>query len=387
MRELSIGKIKKGITMRDKIAWELLAISIVLVLVLVTSCMTPCIAVHNPSTNNSSFGDTFTSENITALLHHSMPIDNDMRFENNEERDDCEGVNNGDSPEDAPSIKNITTQSIKTTSLSENVKKFRTDTAPELDWYQPCDGGDNLINFYINVADVETSNIKSATLTLSVYDVDIPGSSGCGPEIDQVYFNGHYLGTLTGANSQWSTCTFTVNPSYIIEGANSVKIYIDTTGSGCWCVECDWGELTVEVTETAKTPWILVHGWKGDPTNWKTFEKFLQDNDIIYRTVKLSDGPPEKRADELDKKIEDMHWDKFNIVAHSQGGLDARAYIHKRKEDKKKTNVKNLVMIGTPNHGSAMAHFIPLYTWGRWLTPGNVERFNRKTSNVKGVDY
>ena len=153
----------------------------------------------------------------------------------------------GDLPGDAPPAKNVTTQSIKTTSLSENIKKFRTDTAPELDWYQPCDGGDNLIDFYINVTGIDVSEIKSATLTLRVWDVDIPGTSDCGPEIDKVYFNGHYLGSLTGANEQWSTCTFTVDPSYIVEGANSVKIYIDTTGSGCWCVECDWGELTVQI--------------------------------------------------------------------------------------------------------------------------------------------
>jgi len=83
-----------------------------------------------------------------------------------------------DSSGDAPS-KNMTRILPQTRATSENVKKFRTDTAPELDWYQPCAGGDNLINFYIKVHDVDVSSIKSATLTLAVWDVDYDCGTAC----------------------------------------------------------------------------------------------------------------------------------------------------------------------------------------------------------------
>jgi len=164
-----------------------------------------------------------------------------------------------DSPEDAPPKDrprlSSRTASSQIASTSENVKTFRTDTAPELDWYQPCNGGDNLIDFYINVHDVDVSTIKSATLTLAVWDVDYYCGGACGGlcERDAVYINGHRLTTpelyLTGANNQWSTCTFNVEPEWIIEGDNYVEIDIDLLSRRCWCVECDWGELRLELVD------------------------------------------------------------------------------------------------------------------------------------------
>jgi triacylglycerol esterase/lipase EstA (alpha/beta hydrolase family) len=46
------------------------------------------------------------------------------------------------------------------------------------------------------------------------------------------------------------------------------------------------------------------------------------------------------------------HSDKVNIVPHSKGGLDARWYIAHSNSDK----VANLVMIGTPNEGTAASY-------------------------------
>ena len=164
-----------------------------------------------------------------------------------------------DRPEDAPpagssiSISSTAPLVMTSTSLSSNIQSFRTDTGPELDWYQPCSGGDHLINFYINVHDVDISSITAATLTLAVWDVDyicgVPGQC----ERDSVYLNGHRLMTpeayLTGANNQWSTCTFNVDPEWIIEGDNYVEIHIDLLTGWRWCVTCDWGELSIETEE------------------------------------------------------------------------------------------------------------------------------------------
>ena len=123
------------------------------------------------------------------------------------------------------------------------------------------DSGDNLDKylFWPNTIEpdipVQTndSDIQSAVLTLSIYDVDEYCGSVCGGvcEVDTVYFNGHYLGTLTGANNQWSTTTFILDPSWVngevggSPGINHVKIIIDTASHKCWAVECDWVQLII----------------------------------------------------------------------------------------------------------------------------------------------
>jgi hypothetical protein len=166
-----------------------------------------------------------------------------------------------DKPEDAPpagssiSISSTAPLVMTSTSSSSNTKTFRTDTGPELDWYQPCSGGDNLIDFNINVHDVDISAIESARLALSVWDVDYNCGGACWGvcERDTVYLNGHRLTSpvayLTGANNQWSSVSFDVDISWIVEGNNYIQIFIDTLSYYCWCVTCDWGELQLEVAE------------------------------------------------------------------------------------------------------------------------------------------
>lgn len=97
------------------------------------------------------------------------------------------------------------------------------------------------------------SDIYSAEFTLSIYDVDEYCGGACNGvcEVDPVYFNGHYLGTLTGANNQWSTTTFILDPSWVngevggSPGINHVKIVIDVDSQSCWAVECDWVQLII----------------------------------------------------------------------------------------------------------------------------------------------
>jgi hypothetical protein len=140
---------------------------------------------------------------------------------------------------------------VRFPAASPNILTFRTDTHPELDFYQPCNGGDNSIIFPINVHGVTAGTITTAILTLAVWDVDFNCNGACNGlcERDEVSLNGHRLTTptpfLTGANDQWSTCTFNVDPSWIIDGDNTVVIDIDLQSRSCWCVSCDWGELTV----------------------------------------------------------------------------------------------------------------------------------------------
>jgi len=123
--------------------------------------------------------------------------------------------------------------------------KFRVDEGGSLDQYLALDNSP--IIFYIDVGDFKPDPTISPKpkLTLRVFDVDARGMDECGPEVDVVIINNHYLGTLTGANEQWSTVTFDVHPSYIVDGKNLVQIFIDTTGSECWAVQVDFGILKI----------------------------------------------------------------------------------------------------------------------------------------------
>jgi hypothetical protein len=56
---------------------------------------------------------------------------------------------------------------------------------------------------------------------------------------------------LTGADDQWSTTTYILDPSWVngevdgSPGINHVKIIIDTASQECWAVECDWVQLII----------------------------------------------------------------------------------------------------------------------------------------------
>lgn len=54
----------------------------------------------------------------------------------------------------------------------------------------------------------------------------------------------------------------------------------------------------------------------------------------------------------VNKILSVTHSTKVNIVSHSKGGLEARWYVTHSKMDK----VANLVMLGTPNLGTAAAY-------------------------------
>ena len=110
---------------------------------------------------------------------------------------------------------------------------------------------DGSIDFVITVD--QALVVSTAYLILSTFDVDYSGAvTLCPyPEIDRVYINGHYLGTLTGANNSWSINTFTVPIRYInAPGDNAIRVEIDALNAAqgvglCWCVEVDWGKITV----------------------------------------------------------------------------------------------------------------------------------------------
>ncbi|MHA2334750.1 MAG: CARDB domain-containing protein, partial [Candidatus Hodarchaeales archaeon] len=148
-------------------------------------------------------------------------------------------------------------------SISPRGKSFFTDTGFNLDQYLCNTQGP--IQFDIDV-DIEIDPNDPevfAELTLRVYDVDVlggEGTTGCGednftpycpPEVDQVFINNHFIGTLTGANNKWSIVTLDFNPNFVVKGNNTITINIDETAPHpghpsrleCWATAADWGEL------------------------------------------------------------------------------------------------------------------------------------------------
>lgn len=72
----------------------------------------------------------------------------------------------------------------------------------------------------------------------------------------------------------------------------------------------------------------------------------------------------------IDKALSDNNADKVDIVAHSMGGLVARAYI---QGDNYRNDVSDFITLGTPHYGSS-----DLYTlWEAGIVPDNWDRAQR----------
>ncbi len=95
------------------------------------------------------------------------------------------------------------------------------------------------IEFNINVTTLPAS---SAVLTMRNLDVDEEQG-----EVDLVYINGHLLGKLTGADNVWSSTAFNVDPAWLVQGQNLVRIAVDTSGDAtAWVTTSDWGQLLID---------------------------------------------------------------------------------------------------------------------------------------------
>ena len=101
-------------------------------------------------------------------------------------------------------------------------------------------------------------------------------------------------------------------------------------------------------------PIVLVHGYAEDATVWDSWKDWLAaDNFTEVQTVTFSKndqcGTVADHAAELNKIVNQNG--TVNMVVHSKGGLDARSYIAQNPH-----KVANLIMIGTPNLGTAAAY-------------------------------
>ena len=115
------------------------------------------------------------------------------------------------------------------------------------------------------------------------------------------------------------------------------------------------------VPAPAVAPVLLLHGILCNAGVWQPMKKYLAARGIgpIYA---LSYGPPlasinafaDQAADRIDAITRATGARQVIIVGHSMGGLVARAYVRRHGGAK----VRRLVTIGTPHHGSVLAHMV-----------------------------
>jgi triacylglycerol lipase len=103
-------------------------------------------------------------------------------------------------------------------------------------------------------------------------------------------------------------------------------------------------------------------------------------------------APIPVRAAKLVEILGALPGERFNLIAHSMGGLDARYAITRLGLAGR---VASLVTIGAPHRGTPLAEFplarvtaraLHLVALGD-LTPAAVARFNREVPDVEGVAY
>jgi triacylglycerol lipase len=103
-------------------------------------------------------------------------------------------------------------------------------------------------------------------------------------------------------------------------------------------------------------------------------------------------GSVRERAQKLVALVRELPGERFNVIAHSMGGLDARFAIARLGLAGR---VASLVTIGAPHLGTPLAD-LPISRATAWLlrlealaelTPGAMERFNREVPDAAGVAY
>lgn len=116
-----------------------------------------------------------------------------------------------------------------------------------------------------------------------------------------------------------------------------------------------WGSLPVELPVV-----VLIHGYNSNAASLGQLHAALNDRGFPCAVFAYpNDGPLEESALLLANELQTFRESSPNravaIVAHSMGGLVARAVIEDPQLDP--GNVRRLIMVATPNHGSQLACF------------------------------
>ena len=137
--------------------------------------------------------------------------------------------------------------------------------------------------------------------------------------------------------------------------------------AGLWRREAAWPPAS-----TGTAPILLIPGYGCTEAMWRPLQERLRAAGRFVASATLD--PPfagiDQLADRLDQEIERLlaatGAAKTVLVAHSMGGLIARAYLARRGPDR----VVALITAGTPHHGSKLAR-LGLGRDARQMEPGS----------------
>ena len=101
---------------------------------------------------------------------------------------------------------------------------------------------------------------------------------------------------------------------------------------------------------------LLVHGYVCNRAVWAWFERrlALRGFDVHSVTIEPVFGDIEEQREVLARRIDALtaqHGDRLTLVAHSMGGLMARAYIRRHGAGR----IEKLITFGAPHQGTALA--------------------------------
>src|SRR5450759_639339 len=148
------------------------------------------------------------------------------------------------------------------------------------------------------------------------------------------------------------------------------------------------GAETLQPLPRGRLPVLLVHGYVCNRGFMLPLRRYLGAHGVSAYSHNLEPvyADIDSYADGLARRIEDIcaatGADKLVILAHSMGGLAARAYLRRHGARR----VAKLITLGTPHHGTVTAR-IAAGRNGRQMVPGNawLKQLNEEASSVPVV--
>lgn len=119
------------------------------------------------------------------------------------------------------------------------------------------------------------------------------------------------------------------------------------------------------LTEAQGLPVLLIHGYACNSGYWLPMSKLLTQARISHYGIDLE--PPGASIDDFVPQVQAAVQrlrdatgsEQVIIVGHSMGGLVARAYLRACALRGEPAQVARVITLGTPHHGTALAHFGP----------------------------
>jgi hypothetical protein len=144
---------------------------------------------------------------------------------------------------------------VTTTDNEDNARTGNPDLDMGTDVFNCISSDDSIHPIEFNIEN-DVHPVAAALLSVLSYDVDTDYTPY--PELDGVYFQGHYVGDLSGADEEWTVNSFTIDPAWVQTGNNLVQIQIERNNPGnhFWCAYVRWGALEVEVEEVVEEQFV-----------------------------------------------------------------------------------------------------------------------------------